>query len=575
MRAARALNLGRVGRLLTNGVVAVNDPFPPRPAAPAATGYAPARTTCNRSNPAQTGMTIGPTTRRPIEADYNHCGRTDKAGFSTGCRARLALLSLVVATSGCASTGSLSGAGRTFSVFSTAHHAPTTTSSALLRTEGRHFVDASGRVVILRGVNLSGDAKVPPFLPSVDAIDLDRIADLGFNTVRLVFIWEAYEPTPGAYDEDYLDQLRLTARQAWERGLYVVVDVHQDGFSRHASRGSGDGFPRWAVSPRGRASTPDNSSACKNWPMLMALDPTTHRSFDDFFDDAYGVRTRYLDMLARIAEGFANTPGVVGYDFLNEPWGDERDELAPLYREAAAVVRTRHPEALAFQEGHVTTNCGLATRLPRPDYDGVVYAPHYYRPMTVLLGRWHGATHNMNRAFANMDATSAGWGSPLFIGEFGVPAEARNAADYLGAIYDRMDATLASGAQWNYSPRWSESEKDGWNGEDFSIVGAGGEPRSNFLPRPYPRCTAGMPSGFRFRARGCQGAPEIEFAWENRPELGATEIHLPRRLFPGEVVVEASGPASFERDEARQVLICRAPNASTISIRLRAGSREG
>jgi endoglycosylceramidase len=443
---------------------------------------------------------------------------------------------------------------------------------APLRVEGRHFVDPAGRVVILRGVNLTGDAKVPPFVPSAGPRDLDRVASLGMNVVRLVFIWEAYEPLPGRYDEGYLDALRGLARGAASRGVYTIVDIHQDGYSRHTSRGAGDGFPAWAVSRRGTPSRPDNSPSCANWPLLMATDRTTHRSFDDFFADAGGIRTRFLRMIDRVATAFATTPGVLGYDLMNEPWGDERRELAPLYEDMACVIRARHPAAILFIEGHVTTNCGRRTKLPRPSRDGFAYAPHYYKPLALVFRGWRGTRFPIDRAFGRMDGQVERWDCPLFVGEFGIAAGAKNAGDYVAAIYDRLDAALASGAQWNLTPGWDPRLKDGWNGEDFSIFDAAGRPRPNFRPRPYPRATAGTPLRFEFRG-GAGAAPDglraLVFTWDHRPERGDTEIALPDGLFgPGTRVDVTPANVLVTHDPARRSLVCRAGFSGPITVRM-------
>jgi endoglycosylceramidase len=442
-----------------------------------------------------------------------------------------------------------------------------------LRVAGRHFVDRQGRVVILRGVNLAGDSKVPPFRPIDDPGDLDPLVALGCNAVRLLFTWEAYEPRRGEFDAAYLDDLRRTAAACAERGMVVIVDIHQDGFSRFASRGAGDGFPAWAVSPRGTFSTPANGPESWHWPLLMTTDPTTHRSFEDFYSDAHGVRTAYLELLDRVAAAFATVPGVIGYDPLNEPWGDEQRELAPLYADAQRVIHARHPGAILFLEGHVTTNSGMATRLPEPAFRPVAYAPHYYRPLTLVLNRWHGAEPGIDRAFRTMDETAGAWGVPLFLGEFGIDGDAVGAAAYMDALYDRLDERLASGTQWNYTPRWTDSAKDGWNGEDFSILDDRRRVRPNHPPRPYPRATAGEPLEFAFARGGAEGGGELTFTWWNDPALGATEVFLPRAVFdPGRThIAVAPADTPWTRDDASQVLTLRHARPGQVTLRVTVG----
>jgi len=163
-----------------------------------------------------------------------------------------------------------------------------------LRVDRTYLRDDHGRYIFFHGVNASCSSKIPvsvddknlatfvgrPFPLEKAQAELKRIRDLGFSAIRLLVIWEAVEPRErGQYDTAYLGYLREIVRLAGEQGLTVLLDMHQDIFSRHLlarfnpdppfgdpgsleygllslvpylGRGyteavQGDGAPRWAV----------------------------------------------------------------------------------------------------------------------------------------------------------------------------------------------------------------------------------------------------------------------------------------------------------------------------------------
>lgn len=126
-------------------------------------------------------------------------------------------------------------------------------SSLRLTIEDGQFQDKYGRYVLLRGINVAGEAKYPnapevpshvvddffdgdhvkftgrPFRKEDAHIHFSRLKRYGYNTIRYVFTWEAIEAAgPGKYDEEWIQHTIEVLRVAKDYGFYVFMDPHQD-----------------------------------------------------------------------------------------------------------------------------------------------------------------------------------------------------------------------------------------------------------------------------------------------------------------------------------------------------------
>jgi len=397
--------------------------------------------------------------------------------------------------------------------------------SALVHADGTYFRGDDGRYVLLRGVNATGDAKMPPFKTLTSPTLLDPLPGWGINTIRFLFTWEAFEPTACGYSEDYLAYYEQAVKWAAERGIYVIVDFHQDAFSRYALGGCGEGAPLWALTDRVTPATPDNGPNCAGWGSKATFSPQNYLVFDRFFKDDKQALSHYLEMLRRVAARLAQYPNVIGYDMMNEPWSNAA-ALNPFYARAGATIRQMHPSAMLFFEPEVPPMGPLVpisvSTVSPPPLGNVVLAPHFYSSELFTLKAWLG--NSPGNVLGQWKAKADAWNIPMLLGEFGAFPELTNGAAYLEAQYRWLDKNFVAATQWSYTPGWTAQRKDGWNEEDLSIVDDKLQLRSAlFTPRPYPQKTAGLPMSFERQAAG------FEYIWSNDPSLGngRTEFYIP------------------------------------------------
>jgi endoglycosylceramidase len=219
-----------------------------------------------------------------------------------------------------------------------------------VRAEGRWLVDASGRVLILHGVNVANSSKRRPYLPWQSRTDFEQIARWGFNSVRLLTVWAAIEPRPGQSDNAYIERLAERVRWCRELGLWVILDMHQDLYSE---KYGADGAPAWACLDDGLAAGPRH----KTW-FLNYLQPPVIRAFDNFWANkpgpgrrraiaalatarGVGIQERFAAAWQHLARRFRDEKAIVGYDILNEPFLGSAVQAAILsYANAAAKLTT-------------------------------------------------------------------------------------------------------------------------------------------------------------------------------------------------------------------------------------------
>jgi endoglycosylceramidase len=480
--------------------------------------------------------------------------------------------------------------------------------TAPLGHSGRWITDARGRVAILHGVNMV--SKQPPYAPSAQGFGDDDAAFLeryGFDAVRLGLIYKAIEPSPGSYDDAYLNDIAATEADLARHGVYSQLDFHQDMYNE---RYQGEGWPDWAVIDDGVPNAP-----LAGFPNNYFLNSALKQAFDNFWANragpgGVGLQDRYAAAWAHVAARFASARHTLGLDLMNEPWPGnafigcftpagcpdfDTAKMVPFYKRVIAAIRSVDGGKLLWYEPNVLFNFGAKSSVTGLGDRSAGLSFHVYCTQGGLQIPDY-ATQSCpeinNRVFDNADAHAAATGDALLLSEFG-------ATDDLTSI--RRDVALADRHMvgWEY---WHYCEcldpTTSGSGTQAIVVDPNQPPtgsnvkqaKLDVLSEPYPQVVAGTPTAYGFdpasnrftltySTRGPTGKKFARRLTRKHSQRRAktksrqTQIFLPRDHYPAgySVAVQGGGIASKPRAGVLRIVAC--PGRRNVSVTV--GPRNG
>ena len=421
---------------------------------------------------------------------------------------------------------------------------------------GTEFHDSLGRVVFLRGVDAGGRSKFAPYLPFDFGSDfqgslakyMDRAASWGIDVMRVPFTWAALEPVQGQDDAQWLARYDAIIDAAWARGIWSVIDFHQDVYSENLC---GDDFPGWTLS-----NPPAPHHDCPQWQFEYFNDDGVKVAFDAFWAPSSPVMTAYMAMWDRMIARYKDKPGVLGFEPINEPgWGSadpnafSAGALSAFYAQIVPHMRGLAPASLVFVDPVGLDGISQTTSLARPPGDGVVFAPHFYpltnNPDAVLddMMRWRDV--------------GAAWKAPTFVGEFGASHDFESTLPLMRGVFDSFDALGMSGSEWEYSVA-----AEPWNSESDSIVAGDGTeyPVAQAVIRPFARAVSGSSIAGGF------DASTSTYTLAFTPGANVTVISLPARAYPSGFDVSLEGACYDATSVPGQMLVQPDDGATKVTL---------
>lgn len=336
-------------------------------------------------------------------------------------------------------------------------------------TEPGRIVDSNDRQVLLRGVNVNSHIEYWQYDPDIvtnfpfTEEDANMVASMGWTMVRLCISWSRVEPEPGEYDESYLDEVAGSVAMLSERGIYTLIDLHQDAWGATIAAPPGtecaEGKPTegWDGAP-GWATFDDGEPPCVNGPRELV--PAVRAAWVNFLKNregpgGIGIQTRYVQMFAHLVKRFANENSVAGFDIINEPnqFLDETYEaLSHFYEDALRAMRQAEkevgaPKRLFFFEPTIAWQAvGFPAPAPFDHDDQVVYSPHIYQEGI------NEGTLEEGFAQATKDAIERFKGAPVVTGEWGSnPNRAKDPNDdYFQRHLYEQDNNLFGATIWTW-----------------------------------------------------------------------------------------------------------------------------
>lgn len=390
--------------------------------------------------------------------------------------------------------------------------------AAFLRTDGPIIVDGHGNQVLLRGVNVNQLVDFYQPRPAVAATrpltegDFAGIAKDGFTAVRLALSWSSLEPRRGHLDQAYLGTITQAVAWAKQNRLYVVLDMHQDGWWKGATPAGTDcrpgtdpmwgydGAPAWAT-------LADGAPRCQF--TGRDISPAGDRAFQNFYFDTAGVQTALANTWSKLARTFRDDPTVAGYDLLNEPGFGETAPISTsyllgrFYDRTIAAIRAEGARQIVFVEPSILwSGLGFDSGPPQgfTSDRNVVFSPHLYAE-SITMDRSLGLPPivGVDRQFTLAQRVAGSYGAPVWSGEYGYWGADSDVLARLTRYATAEDANLLGSTYWVWKQACGDPQNgigpvgDGLERQDCK-TGGDAPARDDvlaILSRAYPRSAPG------------------------------------------------------------------------------------